>query len=178
MTSLLTTTTTTTVTVTADNYKATLTEAATLASQGNHTDAIEKYNAVLLAFPQFDEETSFHCALGSSYFSLGNKQLALTHFCTAGTLDPTNAAATINAGILSKEVGKLDDAIKWFQTTLTTTPDNLQALLPLAVAYINIATCTPKATADSHTRNMRSHIFQTAKSCMVWCSVVREVWCG
>ena len=129
--------------VNADNCKTHLANADKLSKSTDEADKIQSlalYNAVVLQFPQFDEQTSFHGALGSLHYSMGDKEKALASFTRAGEIDPKNSAATINAGQLCKDAGQPDKAISWFQTTLEHDQYNISALLPLAITWLNYAT--------------------------------------
>ena len=123
------------------NIKELLANADTLSNSGQPAEALAIYNAVLAKFSNYNDVSSFHAAVGSCHFQLKDVSAALISFKHAGELDPTNTAATTNAGALSKETGDFDAAVQWYQLTLKHTPNNFNCSISLAVVYLGSSKC-------------------------------------
>lgn len=121
------------------NLQELLGNADSMSSSGKPSEALSIYQAVAAKFPQYNEMSSFHTAVGSCHYQLKDIKSALSSFARAGELDPKNTPATINAGTLSKETGDLDSAVRWFLLTLEHDSANTSCLLPLAVTYLAMA---------------------------------------
>jgi Flp pilus assembly protein TadD len=66
----------------------------------------------------------------------GSREESLLHFTKAHTLDPGSASPCLNAGLSSRELSRIEDAVTWFRNAVRADPASEQARFLLAESLL------------------------------------------
>lgn len=116
-----------------DNVKALYDLAVQASEVKKYEEALEYLQQAIAQKPDFARA---HLSKGNAYFNLGRYEDAISSYGKASELDPDLMDASLLRATCEIHVGKAGDAIPLIEDLLRKTPSYLQAVLPLAVAYI------------------------------------------
>lgn len=115
----------------AENVRAKVARAASLAEQGHKTEAIRLLEDLL---PQGSNEPSLFYNLGLAYEEVGRIEDALRSYRRALELEPDMVAAHINSGSILLSRKKFDEAVQQFRKAIDVNPLEVAAHYNLAIA--------------------------------------------
>jgi tetratricopeptide (TPR) repeat protein len=83
-----------------------------------------------------DARRARHLEKGQSYLNAGNFDKARIEFQNALQIAPTDPQARFEMGVVDEKLGKLREAVQFYQATLDVSPDHLGATEKLARLYV------------------------------------------
>jgi Flp pilus assembly protein TadD len=108
-----------------------LNEANQLYDQKSYTEAIAKYEEVMVEFPTLYQ---IHLNMGNCYRDLGDTEKALAEYNIVLEQEPTHTGALVNLGDAMVRSGDLDEAVSYFEKAIEYAPED--EVLPFNVAEI------------------------------------------
>lgn len=96
--------------------------------EGNYSEAISQYGAIIEEFPQ-DERPYYELAW--AYWLIGEADLAISSIERAVVIGPSNLRVYLRAGQIYELAGNPQKALQAYQRALQISPENLEALQAL-----------------------------------------------